>query len=305
MKSIRENAFFCSDIKSITIPNNVVTINAYAFQSCSNLTNITIGNGVQSIGNSAFSRCSNLTKFEVDTDNQYYSSSDDGTILFNGDKTKLIAYPSATGDITIPDGVTSIDSYAFHHCSDLTNITIPDSVTSIGDNAFEWCSNLESITIPDSVTSIGYVAFSGCSNLTNFEVDTGNTNYSTSEDGTILFNGDKTKLIVYPSATGDITIPDGVTSIDSYAFYRCSDLTNIEIPNSVTTIGSNAFYYCEKLTSVTFKDTTSTWYYTDSENYTGGQTISVTNATENATYLKETYYDKYWYKESSTGGTTE
>ena len=46
------------------------------------------------------------------------------------------------------------------------DVTIPDGVTSIGDSAFEGCSNLTSITIPDGVTSIWYSAFWGCENLT-------------------------------------------------------------------------------------------------------------------------------------------
>ena len=49
----------------------------------------------------------------------------------------------------------------------------------------------------------------------------------------------------------EFAIPDGVTSIDSKAFYNCSSLTSVTIPNSVTSIGSSAFYNCSSLTSVT------------------------------------------------------
>ena len=43
----------------------------------------------------------------------------------------------------------------------------------------------------------------------------------------------------------------GVTSIGSYACYKCYSLTSITIPNSVTSIGDYAYYYCYSLTSVT------------------------------------------------------
>ena len=39
-------------------------------------------------------------------------------------------------------------------------------------------------------------------------------------------------------------IPNGTTSIENYAFYECTGLTNITIPNSVTSIGTNAFLGC-------------------------------------------------------------
>lgn len=53
-----------------------------------------------------------------------------------------------------------------------------------------------------------------------------------------------------------IIIPDSVTSIGFYAFYRCSRLTNMTIPASVTYIGVWAFDNCSKLTSLVFKGKT-------------------------------------------------
>ena len=47
-------------------------------------------------------------------------------------------------ELTIPDGVTAINAYAFED-SKLTSITIPQSVTSIGYRAFEYCPSLETI----------------------------------------------------------------------------------------------------------------------------------------------------------------
>ena len=60
--------------------------------------------------------------------------------------------------------------------------------------------------------------------------------------------------------SGGVAIPDSVTyngetysvtSIEEYAFYKCTGLTNVTIGNSVTNIGNNAFYGCTGLTNVT------------------------------------------------------
>ena len=64
----------------------------------------------------------------------------------------LKKYRGKGGDVTIPDGVTSIGEKAFGLCASLTSVTIPDSVTSIGENAFALCASLTSVTIPGRAT---------------------------------------------------------------------------------------------------------------------------------------------------------
>ena len=77
----------------------------------------------------------------------------------------LKKYNSPSGDLVIPDSVTSIGYEAFAWRSDLTSVTIPDSVTSIGDRAFCFCESLTSVTIPRSLSKIGNEAFKDCENL--------------------------------------------------------------------------------------------------------------------------------------------
>ena len=75
-------------------------------------------------------------------------------VLFNADKTTIIAYRADDELYNIPNTVTSIGHAAFYECKSLTSINIPDSVTSIGEAAFYECKSLASINIPDSVKSI-------------------------------------------------------------------------------------------------------------------------------------------------------
>ena len=242
---INNSFYYCHELTSIVFPEGLTSIPS--FNNCSNLTSITIPASVENVN--SISNCKKFTTFEVAENNEYYSTSDDGKILYNKDKTVLFSYPSASGDVTIPNGVTSINYRAFSYCNSLTSVTIPDSVTSIGYDAFENCENLESVTIGAGVTSISSDSFSGCSSLTNIKVSANNQKYSS--DGKMLLSKDKTTLLMYPSATGDVTIPNGVISIGQYAFQDCDSLTSVAIPDSVTTIGSYAFKDCENLESVT------------------------------------------------------
>lgn len=274
------NAAFsgCSSLTSVIIGNNVTSIGSSAFEDCVGLTSVTIGNSVTSIGIYAFSGCSGLTNIFYNGDvaswcnisglnNLMGSGSNHKKLYINNEEIKEIIIPNSVTSIpssafdncsdltsvTIPDSVTEIGSEAFYNCSGLTSIIIGNCVTSIGIYAFGGCSGLTSVTIPDSVTSIGNSAFRGCSGLTNIFYNgdiaswcnifgLNNLMGSGSNHKKLYINGEE--------ITGELIIPNGVTSIPSYAFYNCSGLTSVTIGNSVTNIGDMAFGGCSGLTNI-------------------------------------------------------
>lgn len=250
VKSIGEYVFSNCNLVNVTLPNSLVSIGEFAFFCCNSLQQLLIPANVSYIGTLAFEACGSLKEILVDERNAAYSSLDG--VLFNADKTEMIFCPSTrAGTYVIPDSVMSIGAYAFAHCGELTDITFPDRLARIGDHAFSGCASLTRLTIPSGVTQIGKSAFEACGSLTGIWVTDGNSNYSSDKHG-VLFNYDKTELVRCPAAiSGTYEIPNGVTTLDSFAFEGCKLLTGVSIPDGVVRIGESAFAYCKGLTSIT------------------------------------------------------
>ena len=249
VKSIGEYVFSNCNLANVTLPNSLESIGEFAFFCCMSLQQLLIPANVSSIGMLAFEGCISLQEILVDERNAAYSSLDG--VLFNAGKTEVIFCPSAkVGTYVIPDSVMSIGAYAFAHCGKLTDITFPDRLARIGDHAFSGCASLTRLTIPSGVTQIGKSAFEACGSLTGIWVTDGNSNYSSDKHG-VLFNYDKTELVRCPAAiSGTYEIPNGVTTLDSFAFEGCELLTGVSIPDGVVRIGESAFAYCKGLTSI-------------------------------------------------------
>ena len=184
------------------------TIGDYAFYGCTSLADINIPKQVSSIGGSAFSNCTALSN-----------------ITFNENDT--VEFSLAIGN------------YAFNGCVSLTYLSLPDSVTSLGRYMIRG-TGITSITIPKNVSSSGYDssngALAGAKELTSVTFADGMTKIP----GYILASSSQTSYVE------KVVIPESVTEIGSYAFFKCTNLKDITILSSVDKIEGYAFDGCDK-----------------------------------------------------------
>lgn len=247
VKSISPNAFYGSEnLSGIVLPNGLIEIGYYAFDSCTALKEINLPASVSSIGENAFYRCQSLTDINVAAESKAFSS--ENGVLFNKAETELICYPSAkdNSSYSIPNSVITIGKAAFRDAAALTAVVIPNGVKTIGSEAFRSCKSLIDIEIPSSVTVIDTAAFHGCVSLESAVLSSAITKIS--DD-----------LFYNCVNLASVTIPNGVKSIGSYAFYNCEKFNEINIPEGVTKIGTAAFAGCENITDVYYNGSKTTW----------------------------------------------
>ena len=163
-------------IRSIRIPEGILTIGTSAFENCESLERVYLPASVQKIAASSyltddykpklkksdnpFRGCMALREVIVAEGNRWYSVRDG--LLFRKSRggDKMLGYAGdPQGRCIIPEGTQEIPSWFFQSCHTLKNVILPNSLTKIGAYAFCDCENLTSVTIPVSTTEIGPLAF--------------------------------------------------------------------------------------------------------------------------------------------------
>ena len=179
---------------------------------------------------------SNTTKIYADTivtegnitDAVSYKLNSDGTLTIEGEGplkayrqwnsyNDFDVYREQVKRIVIGEGITEIVNFSF--VDNVGTFDFDEFVT-----IYDVFTNLESVEFPSTITKIGRSVFGN------------NGQYGTESLKTVIF------------AEGT----ENLTTIDAYAFSKCTSLEAIDIPESVTTIGDGAFVYCTSLKIITF-----------------------------------------------------
>ena len=121
---------YCSNLKNISIPDNVESIGRDSFK-LSGIVNIEIPESVTTIDDRAFKMCRGLKNIEI------------------------------------PDSVTNLGKEAFLNCTSLENIKIGKGITKINTKTFDYCSNLTTIMLPSSLSRIDEDAFVSCDKISD------------------------------------------------------------------------------------------------------------------------------------------
>lgn len=207
----------CTQLKTITIPQGITTIEKIAFYHCFALKSIVIPNTVSKLDTGSFSGCASLEK------------------------------------ISIPKSVTIIEGETFNSCKQLSTIDITTSITDIKEQAFNNCVSIKEIAIPNSVTNLEDRVLANCSLLSSADLQYNGTIVpnnlfascgnlvSVSLPNTIKYIRDN----AFSGCTSlqSISLPSSVTEINSNAFANCFSLSVIQFLSQTppTITSSTAF----------------------------------------------------------------
>jgi len=226
------------NLKEITIPESVVSIDYYAFAMCKSLetVNFSVNSKLTGIYEGAFYGCISLSNIVIP--DEIYEISDYAfsgclkldklPISENNNLLGIYDYAFANSgieELVLPESLLDIGSYAFKGIK-ATNIVIPDANKEqliIGIGAFQDCNELEEITIP----------FIGAS------LDDNELGWF----GYIFGSGSGEANIDYvPTSLKKVIISEGQTTLYDYAFYNVPTLEEIDMPSSIKYLGENNMY---------------------------------------------------------------
>lgn len=239
----------CDSLTAVTIPKHVKENEYYPdyhavvdwdlegglFKNCSSLREVTFEDGTKKIGHNVLNGCTSVTKVNIpDTVTSI------GMHAFNG--------CSSLEEISLPDALTEIDALAFR-ATGLKKIDIPDGVVKIDCLAFAVCESLSDVNMPKNLQQIGTWAFATCPKLTSIIIPKGTTTVLNYYNG-LMVNTTESPFL-NSNALQDVTLENGMKKVANSLFDNMTSIKKIKIPDTVTTIGDYCFYKAVNLEDVT------------------------------------------------------
>lgn len=181
-----------------------------------------------------------------------------GTLTFeiHDKEAWLTSYSGEDISIGIP---SEIDGYPLTRICEgaisahsLRELTIPEGVKSLEHHAVSYVSDLEVLTLPSTLENIGRAPIGSAEDLEKIIVN-GKSGAVCDKDG-VLFSADGKTLIRYPESRGRFyTVPEGTEEIAYQAFYE-ADLFEAKFPETLKSIQNYAFEGCRSLDALVLPD---------------------------------------------------
>ena len=163
---------------------------------------------------------------------------------------------------TVPNAVTVLERFTFSNCTALSQVTLPENLTAILEGAFDN-TGLSSIEIPETVEVLGLAAFRNNPNLQNITLPDAVTSIggeafrgcSNLRSATFLGANTQIGARAFQDCIRllSVTLPTELTSISINTFRGCTALPSLQLPDTLMSIGDNAFQDCENLDSLTIQ----------------------------------------------------
>lgn len=168
-----------------------------------------------------------------------------GAACFSGDNYLV--------SLKLPDGLKRLPPASLESCMRLYDFDLPQSLEKIYSSVFEFNYYLTHLTLPSSLTEIEQLNFIGLYGLQSLTLAEDNAAFKLDETNGLLMTADGTRLLhcfsdIVPAE--EIILPEGLKTVDPFAFHYDYDVKRIVLPEGVETIGAMAFAMCPNLTEI-------------------------------------------------------
>ncbi len=169
----------------------------------------------------------------------------------NGEATITGKSGSLSGDILFPETlggypVVALKANAIYDAGNAKSITFPDCFRTLERGNFRYTQSLTNMTFGTGLQE--FHPFDNHDVFQSFTVPDGNPYFAA--EGPVLYNKDKTTLIMCGANVTSFDVPSHVKVIGPGAFSEMDSLTSVTFPSGLTEIGNSAFYWCRNLESV-------------------------------------------------------
>ena len=248
LETIGENGFYKAPASNLALPATITAIGDLAFYGGS-YKSVELPAALSDLGAGAFAANRSIAEFKIAEGNKHYVVTDG--VLFNADKTILMAYPigKIATSYDVPSTVKIIAPYSIRNASFLNKVTFNEGLDSIGNSAFVQ-GRLTEVALPSTLRAIGIQAFAAMPTISSFTVAEGNKYFKTVDGHLLTADG---KCLLYGAASvADVVVPEGVEEVAGYSFYTFTGVKSLKLASTTKTVGPLAFYSNSSMSTVDF-----------------------------------------------------